>query len=127
MTDDEVHQTNKENLARLMIYDRNRIDDFAVYLQTKNTRRARFRSPRFATGTFVLDEQEKATAPLLVLYGEFDAAAYPNIATREEKIRHIRPDVRFEVIPDCGHWLQYEVAELFNARCVAWVEENTLG
>jgi pimeloyl-ACP methyl ester carboxylesterase len=127
MTDDKVRHANKENLARLMIYNRDRIDNFAVYLQTENTRKARFRSPRFVTGTFVLDEQEKATAPLLVLYGEFDAAATPNISAREDKIRHIRPDAHFEVVPDCGHWLQYEVAELFNARCVAWIEENSLG
>jgi pimeloyl-ACP methyl ester carboxylesterase len=126
MSDEEVRSANKENLARLMIYNRDRIDNFAVYLQTENTRRARFRSPRFATGTFVLDGQAQATSPLLVLYGEFDAAAHPNISTREEKIRHVKPDVHFEVIPGCGHWLQYEVADVFNARCVSWVEENSL-
>ena len=126
MTAEEIHNANKENLARLMIYDRRKVDEFAVYLQTENTDRARFRSPRFGTGTFVLDGLKQAIAPLLVLYGEFDAAAYPNIPIREEKLHEIRSDVQFEVVPGTGHWMQYEAAALFNTRCVGWVEDHII-
>ncbi len=124
MSQEEIYAANRENLARLMIYDRSRIDDFAVYLQTENTDRARFRSPNFALGTYVLDGISEATAPLLVMFGEYDAASYPNIDLREEKLREVRPDVNFEVIPDSGHWMQYETADVFNSRCVAWIEGN---
>lgn len=124
MSREEIYATDRENLARLMIYDRNKIDDFSVYLQTENTHRARFKSPQFALGTFVLDGLKQATAPLLVLYGEYDAAAFPNINTREEKLKQVRPDVHFEVVPETGHWLQYESADFFNSRYAQWIEAN---
>ena len=42
----EIAAANKVNLARLMIYKEQRIDDMAVYLQTNNTNQARFNSNR---------------------------------------------------------------------------------
>lgn len=124
MSADEVDAANKENLQRLMIFDAARVDDFAVYLQTQNTNKARFRSPQFALGTYVLDGLAKTTTPLYVIYGERDAAAFPNVAVREERVKEVRPDVQFEVVPNCGHWLQYESADIFNRLCVQWVDRH---
>lgn len=125
MSDEEVHEANRENLARLMIYDRDRVDDLAVYLQTWNTNRARFNSPQFALSTLVLDGLAKVTAPLSVIYGEFDAPAYPNLDAREARIRAVRPDAQFQVFPGGGHWLQYEVADAFNDYCLRWLRSTT--
>jgi len=124
MSEDKIRAANRENLARLMIHDRKKIDDFSVFLQTENTYNARFSSPQFAKGTYVLDGIKTATAPLLVMYGEFDAPAYPNISTRRDMVMDVRPDASFEVIPDTGHWLQYESSEVFNTRCVQWIEQH---
>ena len=124
MSELEVDAANRENLARLMIFDRKKIDDFAVFLQTLNTRRARFRSPQFSSGTFVLDGLAQTQAPLCVIYGDRDAAAYPNIAVRQARVKAVRPDVKFEVVPNNGHWLQYESPEWFNTRCIQWIENH---
>lgn len=124
MTEDEVFETNRENLARLMIHDRSRIDDLAVLLQTENTNRSRFNSPRFARSTRVLDGLRGTRMPLRVVYGEYDAPAHPNFGPREDKLREIRPDVVFDVIPDGGHWLQYELADTFNAMCLDWLSRH---
>ena len=125
MSQDEVFATNRENLARLMIHDRDRIDDMAVWIQTENTNRSRFNSPQFALSTLVLDGVGQATSPLYVIYGEFDAPAHPNFAIREERLRAVRPDIRFEVVPGGGHWLQYELPDVFNPKCIDWIEENS--
>ena len=124
MTREEVYDTHRENLARLMIHDRDRIDDLAVWLQTENTNRARFNSPQFALSSLVLDGIREVAAPLYVVYGEFDAPAYPNFAERQKRIEAIRPDVRFDVLASGGHWLQYELPEVFNARCIDWISGN---
>ena len=126
MTQDEVFATNRENLARLMIHDRDRIDDMAVWIQTENTNRSRFNSPQFALSTLVLDGVARVTSPLYVIYGEFDAPAYPNFAIREEKLRKVRPDVRFELVPGGGHWLQYELPDVFNSKCIDWIEQHSV-
>lgn len=124
MTQEQIFDTHRENLARLMIYDRSRIDDLAVWLQTGNTNRARFNSPQFARSTLVLDGIRQVVAPLYVVYGEFDAPAYPNFEIREQRLREVRPDLVFEVIRDAGHWLQYELPDVFNARCLQWLNTN---
>lgn len=121
MTRAEIFATHRENLARLMIHDRSRIDDLAVWLQTENTDRSRFNSPQFARSTLVLDGISRVRTPLYVIYGEFDAPAYPNFAVREERLRSVRPDMRFELVAGGGHWLQYELPDEFNARCIDWL------
>ena len=124
MTASEVFAANKENLAKLMIYRKERIDDFAVYLQTTNTDRARFNSPQFARSTLVLDGVETIATPLKVIYGEHDAAALPDIEHKIKLFQSVRPDVEIEIIPDAGHWLQYELSDLFNKKCKQWIEQH---
>ena len=52
--------------------------------------------------------------PVLVVYGEHDAAAIPPIAERIERCRAARPDLESRIIPDCGHWAMYEAPETVN-------------
>lgn len=124
MTAEEIYDANKENLARLMIYKRERIDDTSVYLQTSNTNRARFNSPQFARSNLVLDGVKAITTPLKVIYGEHDAAAGSGIESRRELFQSVRPDVEFEIIPDAGHWLQYELSDVFNKKCEQWIDQH---
>ena len=127
MTVAEVWAANEENLARLMFHDRTLIDAPAVHTQVANTSRARFYSPQFALSDLVLVGLASTDCPLLTLYGEYDAPAYPDIAARERAIKAVRPDCVFEVIAAGGHWLQYECAEAFNARCHDWLKSHLAG
>ena len=121
----EVLAIQRENLSRLMIHDNNRIDDLAVLIQDLNTTRARFSSPQYARATLVSEGLLGSSVPLYVLYGEYDAPAYPELEARREVFTTIRPDVRFELIDGAGHWLQYEQPELFNSRCIDWLSQNS--
>jgi pimeloyl-ACP methyl ester carboxylesterase len=124
MSSDEVMEAQRENLARLMIHDRDRIDALAVVIQEMNTSRARFSSPQYARSTLLIDGVKGTETPLYVIYGEYDAPAYPELEARREVFTLARPDVRFELVADAGHWLQYEKPDLFNERCIAWLSEN---
>ncbi len=117
----EVLATQRENLRRLMIHDPARIDDLAVRIQTANTSKARFSSPRYARSMLVADGIRDTTTPLFVIYGDQDAPAFPELEARRVLFQSLRPDVMFELIPGAGHWLQYEQPEIFNARCLAWL------
>ena len=124
MTEAEVWAANEENLARLMFHDRARIDPPAIYAQVDNQQRARFNSRQFALSDLVLVGLKQSTCPALVLYGEFDAPAWPEIEARCVAIAEARADALFEVVPNGGHWLQYECSEVFNSRCLAWFAQN---
>lgn len=124
MTAEQVANANRENLARLMIYDRSKIDPLALELQIQNTGKARYNSPRYAMSDLLLVGLRDTSANLLVVYGEHDTVSVPFLAWREAQIRSVRPDLQFEIAPNVGHWLQYEQPEWFNQRAVAWIEAN---
>jgi len=124
MSIEEVDMVNRENLAQLMIFDRNKIDPLAVHLQNINTTRARYNSPQYANDAYVLDGLKNTPAPLLVIYGSEDVVAANSLIEREQKIKAVKPSAQFEVVPGVGHWLQYEHKDWFNLRVVAWIEEN---
>jgi pimeloyl-ACP methyl ester carboxylesterase len=121
MTDDDLWQVNEENLARLMIHDRSRIDDLAIYVQIQNTNKSRFKSPQFALTDLVLKSMAIVKTPGKVVYGEFDAPAYPNIEERFEILRSAKPEIETEVIKQGGHWVQYDEADKFNEILSEWL------
>jgi 2-hydroxy-6-oxonona-2,4-dienedioate hydrolase len=124
MSVEEVSEVNRENLARLMFYDRKKIDATALTLQNINTAKARYNSPKYSQGDYLLAGLKNTTAKLLVIYGGEDAVAIPNLEEREARLKAVRPDANFEVRQDVGHWLQYEDANWFNGRVVEWIESN---
>lgn len=124
MTVEEIEKVNRENLAQLMIFDRNKVDPLAIHLQNINTTRARYNSPQYANDESVLDGLRNTPAPLLVIYGSEDVVAANSLVEREQKIKAVKANAQFEVVPGVGHWLQYEHKDWFNARAIAWIEEN---
>lgn len=113
-TEAELRAMHAENLAKLMIWDRAKIDDWAVGMQHRNVARTRFDSRRlsWADGTPELIARHRR--PVLVVYGEHDAAAIPPIEVRIARCRAARPDLESRIIPGCGHWAMYEAPETVN-------------
>lgn len=115
----ELRAMHAENLARLMIRDRSRIDDWAIDMQFRNVERTRFDSRRLSWTGDTPRLIGALTCPVKVIYGEHDAAAIPAIAVRFEMCRAARPNietpVETHIIPACGHWALYEAPDTVNA------------
>lgn len=113
-TQAEIREMQAGNLAKLMLRDRAKIDAWAVDMQVANVARTRFDSRRlsWADGTPELIGQ--LNCPVMVVYGEHDAAAIPPIDQRIARCLAARPDARTHVIPDCGHWAMYEAPGTVN-------------
>lgn len=107
---------HRENLAILMIARRENIDDLAAHLQAGNASRGRTKSRPISMSPILLDALPQVKAPVAAIFGELDATAHPWLAEREATLRAIRPELDFRVIPDAGHWVQYEAADRFNAE-----------
>ncbi|MBH0781103.1 alpha/beta fold hydrolase [Nocardia bovistercoris] len=58
------------------------------------------------------EDYGRITAPTLVLWTSDDPTAD---VTEGRRIASMIPGARFEVMPDCGHWPQYEDAKNFDA------------
>ncbi|MFC3962252.1 alpha/beta fold hydrolase [Nocardia jiangsuensis] len=67
------------------------------------------------------DEYGRITAPTLVLWTSDDPTAD---VTEGKRIAAMIPGARFEVMPDCGHWPQYEDAATFDALHLGFLRES---
>ncbi|UGT61323.1 alpha/beta fold hydrolase [Nocardia asteroides] len=67
------------------------------------------------------DEYGRITAPALVLWTSDDPTAD---VTEGKRIASMIPGARFEVMPDCGHWPQYEDAATFDALHLGFLRES---
>ena len=113
-TVEELLAIARHNLGVLMIADKDKIDDLAVYIQYTNAPRGRVRSRRFSRAGTLIQALPRVTAQLSGIWGGRDAGAYPYLDERKRALGEIQPGLRFEIIPGAGHWVAYEAAERFN-------------
>ncbi|MEM7422517.1 MAG: alpha/beta hydrolase [Pseudomonadota bacterium] len=113
-TDDELTAMHRENLGKLMLWDQDRVDPWAVDMQRRNVERTRFDSRRLSWADGTPDRVGRLSCPVMIVYGEHDAACIPTIATRLDRCRAVNPNVVTHVIEDCGHWAMYEAPSIVN-------------
>ena len=113
-TVEELLAIARHNLGILMIADKDKIDDLAVYIQYVNAPRGRVRSRRFSRTDTLIQTLPRVRAQLSGIWGGRDAGAYPYLDERKRVLDEIQPGLRFEIIPGAGHWVAYEAADRFN-------------
>jgi 2-hydroxy-6-oxonona-2,4-dienedioate hydrolase len=113
-TVEELLAIARHNLGVLMIADKDKIDDLAVYIQYMNAPRGRVRSRRFSRTDTLIRALPRVTAQLSGIWGGRDAGAYPYLDERKRVLGEIQSGLRFEIIPGAGHWVAYEAADRFN-------------
>jgi 2-hydroxy-6-oxonona-2,4-dienedioate hydrolase len=118
-TVEELLAIARHNLGILMIADKDKIDDLAVYIQYMNAPRGRVRSRRFSRADTLIRALPRVTAELSGIWGGRDAGAYPYLDERKRVLDEIQPGLRFEIIPGAGHWVAYEAADRFNPLLAA--------
>lgn len=121
-TPEARREAHRQNVETLMIWQRDRIDALAVYLQQQNAERARFRSRRIARTALLRASLEATDTPIGGIWGEHDSTAAPYLAARRALLQQLRPGSPFEVIEGAGHWVQYEADERFNATLLAMLQ-----
>ena len=114
-TEQELRAMHADNLGKLMIWNRAKIDDWAIDMQFRNVERTRFDSRRLSWTDDTPRLIGELTCPVKVIYGEHDAAAIPGIEERFARCRAARSEVETHIIRDCGHWAMYEAPETVNA------------
>jgi len=118
MTAEEISEVHRQNLAMLMIADPNAVDDLAVHIQDVNTRRSRIR----LTSWSVEDRQSSLASalpqvkvPVKGIWADRDAFAGDILQSRLDLVGELQPEADIRLLSGAGHWMQYEVAERFNA------------
>lgn len=109
--DAEFREMQADNLAKLMIHDRDKVTDWAIAMQADNVARTRFDSRRISWADRTVPALARTTCPVMMVYGVHDTAAVPSVGDRFARVRAVRPDVEAVTIDDCGHWAMFEAPE----------------
>ena len=103
------------NLGVLMIADKDKIDDLAVYIQYAERAARPGQKPAFFARRHAGPGIAAGDSAADGIWGGRDATAYPYLDERASACSMISsPALRFEVIPGAGHWVAYEAADRFN-------------
>jgi pimeloyl-ACP methyl ester carboxylesterase len=95
-----------------MFGDHGRIDDLALHIQQRNTRKARIRSNVIPRGDSLANVLKSISLPVTGIFGEKDATAGPFMEDRQELFASLPHSRGFHIVDGAGHWAQYERADL---------------
>jgi 2-hydroxy-6-oxonona-2,4-dienedioate hydrolase len=104
---------NRKNLARLMLYRSESITSLAISLQIAHAQRDRLRRRRLARTEAPYELLAQVKCSVAAIYGDQDALfckRFEAIRCRARKLK-LR---RLTLLPNAGHWVQFEDAEAFN-------------
>lgn len=126
MSDAEILDIHRHNLAIQMIADTAKIDDLALHLQATNTRRARIRSGAIPLTDTLAQAMRRLPVPIQGIWGGRDGAAGPFLHERAALFHDIQPGARFHVVPGAGHWVGFESPETVNALLLDFLASHPI-
>lgn len=113
-TEEGQRAAHRSNLATLMLHHDEAIDDLAVSLQAANVPRDRMHRRKLALTDILLHKLPEIRCPLDAIYGEQDALYRDAIPELKARLATAPTLGELVLMPDVGHWVQYEAAEAFN-------------
>jgi 2-hydroxy-6-oxonona-2,4-dienedioate hydrolase len=102
------------NLGAFMLAQSAAPDDPVVGIQLANIDGTRFDSRRISRRSTMLDDLPRIPAPVQMIWGALDKLPIPSLAARAQACRDARPDVQITIVPDGGHWIQYDRPDAVN-------------
>jgi pimeloyl-ACP methyl ester carboxylesterase len=114
-TEEGRRAAHRSNLATLMIADPANIDALAVDLQAANVPRDRMHRRKLALTDILLQTLPALQCPVDAIYGAQDALYVDSLDRLQPSLERAPYFGRLELVPDAGHWVQYEAAEAFRA------------
>ena len=117
---DEQLDIHRYNLGVLMLHDPQRIDGLALQIHVANVVRDRMPRRRLAYTDILARSLLQVACPVHAIYGEHDALFQSWIHQLEAAYAAAAPDFRgMHLVPDAGHWVQFERPEAFDAALLA--------
>jgi pimeloyl-ACP methyl ester carboxylesterase len=122
--DGERREVLRHNLMVLMLARPESADDATIAIQRANVVRARYDTRVFSMAPHTREALPEVAAPTLLVYGSRDNLAWPSVQGRIDVCRAHKPDLRAEIVPDAGHWVQYEAAPAVNRLLLDFFREE---
>jgi 2-hydroxy-6-oxonona-2,4-dienedioate hydrolase len=112
------HAALRQNLEAFMLHDRRAADAMALSIHAQACEATRFRSKALSQAGGLQAALDRAGCPVLLIWGEHDVTGVP--AELGPALCADRPQRQWVLVPEAGHWVQYEAADTVNARLIRW-------
>ena len=113
----------RHNLLGWMLSDAAAADDLTVSLHMVNVGRTRFNSRQLSWQDRLLSDISDLSCPIQMIWGAKDSLPTPSLDHRLDLCRAALPQVRFDIIPGAGHWVQHEQPAAFCRLLVEFLTE----
>lgn len=107
-------QVHRENMRELMLHDPQAIDDFAVRLHAANLACDRMRQRRMAKTDILARTLPALRCRVHGIWGECDQLYAGHMEELADLLRAMPTFGELVLVPQAGHWVQYEDASAFN-------------
>jgi len=109
---------HRNNVGALMLTGQAAVTDEAAALQMSHAEAQRGLYRGLFRTLDIKAELASVTARYTAIYGENDALTGRHLEERRSLVERVQPEGQFHVIPNAGHWVQYEQADKVNAILV---------
>jgi pimeloyl-ACP methyl ester carboxylesterase len=120
--DEELREAMRFNLWAHMLYADEAIDPFALDIHTYSCVQTRFRSRGISGRDLLGPALDDYSGQTLIVWGAHDITCEPEYLMANM----IEPHANRKgiILPEMGHWVQYEAAEQTNAIMLDWFKQK---
>ena len=124
-TDALQAEAHRHNLMALMLKHAQSLDDLAMAVHAANVKRDRMPRRRLSSTPIVATALPQIRCPLHVIFGEGDALYRGRWPEVEALFKGEAPNLASRhLVPDSGHWVQYERTNAFQLALLACTAET---
>lgn len=123
----EVRKAVAFNLGQWMLSTAPAAEDPVVDVQLQNLVRARYDNRQISARDRLVADLAALTCPVQLIWGGRDVLTFPSISTRLNRCLAVRPDLKAEILPVGGHWVQYECADDVNGLLIGFHALDSAG
>lgn len=113
----------RHNLWVHMLHHPASAEGLALRIHTNACLKARFHSKPISRAGGLRDCLARFHGPVLLAWGEHDVTADP--VRLAPLLAGGRDDCSIRVVPNAGHWVQFEAADAVNTLLLQWLEETS--
>jgi 2-hydroxy-6-oxonona-2,4-dienedioate hydrolase len=115
----------RANLATLMLAKPESIDELALALHTSNLLADRMKRRRLSQTDILQRTLREVRCPVFGIWGAEDALYRSRLPLLAQALEKAANDFRsLRLIPEAGHWVQFECAEAFNSALGEMLSES---
>lgn len=118
-----LQQAMRHNLLAHMLHAEASVDALALAIHTQACLHTRFRSKPISRAGGLQELLPQAARSLLLAWGEHDVTADP--VPLASALAACHPHCRTAIVPNAGHWVQYEAAPAIHTLLGPWLAAPT--